>query len=355
MILNANKNRFKLLTNAQEKAEFMTLDTIDKWKERNPSFIQVVNLTWSDNECYQFLKKNIIDSGVDENIELQNSTDSPNSTSQQTLSNLFTKTELEYTPLVAQLFNECNLVERIMNKYKSILNEQDARKPVPTHKSNLIDIADVLNGYLNEYEQLNGCLPEELMQTNFDKLKDEWQKFSTNELAIVKNKIIDVEQSIRNQQNAEHDFKKFIFQNAIKPLEFKSTYSENDFKFSIGLFETQFDKELKDKMNTDMMSNISTMMDESIDYLDKLKGEIESFSKRFDEEKTIEELDKQKELKSTAEESEQFSETSDQISNLTDKENIFQPLASSSNISNELNIEMDIDGDCKSNGLGSYF
>jgi len=343
IFLNANQNRFKLLTNEQEKANFLELDTADKWKNNNLSLIQMINLIWSDHECVDFVNRNV-SLEILPDISNQDDFDSiSDATTSQRVVNPFLKSELEYTNLVAQLFDECNLVERIMNKYKSILNQENPLKAVPSHKSNLIDIGEQINNYLNEYEKYKGHLPEKLMQkTNFAKLKEDWIKFSNNELMSVKNKIIEIEQSVKNQIDAEQDLLKYTYQHRIGPIDFESPYVESDYKFSRNLFETDLEKKLRKKLEPEIPV-MSMMMNQSMDYFSKFKGDINTFQKKFDEERSIEDDEKQKEMKSTSEDAEQYSQMSEQISSLTDRENIFQPLASSSNISNELNIEMDIE------------
>lgn len=347
IFLNANKNRFKLLTDEQAKSEFLSLDTPEKWKEKNLNFAQVINFVWSDNECYQFARK-LTDANANTTIEKMydklDKIESLESPDNQIQSNQLIKDELEYTSLIAQLFKECNILERLMNKFKLIINEKDTRKAIPTHKSNLIDIADTINDYLNKYEQLKGTLPEELKETNFFDLKDEWQRFSINELSIVKNKILDVEQNIKNKQNVENSIKKFIFRNKIKPLEFDISYSAKDYEFSMNLFETRFDQDVKEKINPEM-PDISTTIDQNTELLNKFRNEFDFYIKKYGLDESNDDLDDEKEMKSTSGYLEQFSVTSDQMNNLTDRDNIFQPLASSSNISNELNIEMDIE-DC---------
>lgn len=344
IFLNANANRFKLLANDQEKSEFLGLMSVENFKEK--TFMQLFNLIWSDNENYQFFKRTVESSTAEE----------LKSPSQAIYPNPLSGTRLEYTPLVAQIFNECQLLERIMNKFMTIQidNEHDPKKAVPAHKSHLIDMAETLNNYLKKYQICTKRLPEKLMETNNAELREEWSKFADLTLGSIKNKICEVEQNIRSQQNAQHDFMKFIFQDKVKPLEFESPYNVKEYEFSMQLFETQFDKAVKEKAINPELPSISTQMTKAMnqtsEYLSKFKGEIDLFSKAFDEERSIEDEEKEKqELRSTSEDTEQLSEAGEQMmSSLTDRDNIFQPLASSSNISNELNLEMEDMEGCKS-------
>ena len=347
VFLNANPSRLKLKTNEQEKLDFLSLNSIEKWKENKIDFNCIVDLVWSDRECLQHAKQVIEEAIESEQLEEDNEfkeaiNQQINEFIKQLLSHEIT-TKTKYSNLIAQIFSECNLLERIMIKYKAILNDQNQSNsiPIPTHKSNLIDFAKLINRFLNEYSDLPDSLPIELKEeTNYLRIKEEWQQFTANELVRIDSKIIEVEQSIQNQQTAEQDFRRFVLQSRVKTLilDHNRFMQFNDVEKLNYFFETQFDSELRNKISPEMPNIETDLMHRTVCYSEENCIVIDD-QQQFDETNLIEESEneaEQSKLNLT-----KASEASEQISSLTDKDHLFEPLASSSNISNELNIEMD--------------
>lgn len=370
IFLNANDNRFKLLTNEQDRTEFLSLNSLDKWKEKQMNLIQMLNYVWSDRECSQHINRIIENEEFGdqlvqetEDVEFRDQiVQEVNQFINQLLKNQST-IKTRYSSLIGQLFNECNLLERVMNKYKSIANDKLTTKPIPTHKSNLIDFAKIMNRFLNEYQEPENSLPVELIEkTNYLKLKDDWQIFASTELVSVDNKIIEAEQSIKNQQSAEKCLRKFVFHNKEAQIKFQSPYNPEDYKlnrpsvssllqpdtgesarfarcFERKHFFESFSENLLEK-NTELSEQFKAsylnLMNEKIK---QNKFNLIIDDQQFDETNRIEDVESetdQSKLNLTKE-----TEESKEISSLNEKDNLFEPIASSSNISNELNIPME--------------
>lgn len=355
IFLNANDSRFKLTSDERERSEFLALDSLAKWQEKPMSYRQVFNIIWSDRECLQNAKKldeEVYDSpmtgdslNVADELKEQISNEIGQFVHESLITNQASVGKTRYSSLISQIFDECNLLERLMEKFNSILREKAAlsiTKPVPTHKGNLIDISKIINRFLNEFE--GDRLPAELLENAaFNAIRPAWQSFSANELVLVDNKIIETEQSIKNQQTAEQDFRKYLMQARIKPLNMEIPFAPNDYEFSVSPFETHLEKDmLRDAWKQDkfiMFKDLTNYRKRNIDTAENFFKGIEIKDGQFDE-KHFDGVDLTETMQSKLDSTKEMEE-SEQISSLNEKDHLFEPLASSSNISNELNIEMD--------------
>lgn len=354
IFLNANDSRFKLSSNEAERTDFLAINTLAKWLEKGLSYRQVFNIVWSDRECLQNAKRLMEEmdesAEVNDEIKEQISAEISQLIHESLLNYQTTPCKTKYSSLISQVFSECSLLERLMEKFQSILRERSASsitKPVPTHKGNLIDIAKIINRFLVEFE--GDTLPAELLENaSFTAVREAWQAFSANELVLVDNKIIETEQSIKNQQTAEQDFRRYLMQAKIKPLDIGVPFLPNDYEFSLSPFETHLDNEMRPNLWNDRLvlrPNFCDGLEEEINFrkrnietADDFKG-IVIKDRQFDE-KPFDGVDLAETLQSKLDSTKE-TEEGEQISSLNEKDHLFEPLASSSNISNELNIEMD--------------
>lgn len=351
IFLNANDSRFKLFSNETERSEFLAIDTLTKWLEKGLSYRTVFNIVWSDRECLQNAKRLMeeIDesSAVSDELKERIAAEITQIVHESLLNYQTSPVKTNYTSLISQVFLDCNLLERLMERFQSILSEKNASpitKPVPTHKGNLIDIAKIVNRFLAEFE--GDTLPAELLESaSFAGVREAWQTFSANELVLVDNKIIETEQSIKNQQTAEQDFRRYLMQAKIKPLDLDMPFAPKDYEFSVSPFETHLDNDLRQQnLWREQVSLIMPSL-RSFDGLEAKFAEnvflkkIAIKDQQFDE-KPFDGVDLAETLQSKLDSTKE-TEEGEQISSLNEKDHLFEPLASSSNISNELNIEMD--------------
>ena len=358
IFLNANDSRFKLISDERKRADFLAVENLLQWQEKGLNYREVFNIVWSDRECLQHAKKlseEMDDSpmagdstGISDELREKISGEVNKLIHESLVTCQPTPCKTKYTSLISQIFTECNLLKRLMEKLNTILSEKSSSpitKPVPTHKGNLVDIAKIINRFLSEFEA--GGLPAQLLENvSFTVISEAWQAFAANELLLVDKKIIETEQSIKSQQTAEQDFRKYLIQAPIKPLDLVVPFSLTDYDFSVAPFDTHLDDDIrrnapweqekfimfkdlfKDKRNIETSQNF-------------FKG-IEIKDSQFDEydlDRT--DIPRLETPKLSAVYSAKETEEGEQTSSLNEKDNLFEPLASSSNISNELNIEMD--------------